>query len=447
MELVAGCYEQVLFGFAVHPEPKASGDPEQKWTPVADFTHHAHTASLSAVAVNSRFVVTGSKDETIHIYDMKKKIDHGALVHHNGKEIVSFKVIMLRHNNLLEILWQQALNQRGRGWTHLCLGCKEVGVSEVHQSSQVSPAFPTGGCQVPVELRANCRFPFRGHVTSLSIHPSGKLALSVGTDKTLRTWNLVEGRSAFIKNIKQNAHIVEWSPRGERYVVVILNKIDVYQLDTASVSGTITNGKRISSVTFLSESVLAVAGDEEVVRVFDCDSLVCLSEFKAHENRVKDLFSFETPEHHVIVTASSDGFIKMWKLHEDKKVSPCLLCEVNTNARLTCLGVWLDRATDTRESPPPDAETPPVSKEEPSKSNKKESGDEVQEGERQSKPGTKKCGSTGDGDKPAKGNSLVSAKKRKTVEMLGKKGNSLVTAKKRKMVEMLEKKKRKKKKM
>lgn len=27
---------------------------------------------------------------------------------------------------------------------------------------------------------------FRGHVTSLSIHPSGKLALSVGTDKTLR---------------------------------------------------------------------------------------------------------------------------------------------------------------------------------------------------------------------------------------------------------------------
>lgn len=28
MELVAGCYEQVLFGFAVHLEPKASGDRE-----------------------------------------------------------------------------------------------------------------------------------------------------------------------------------------------------------------------------------------------------------------------------------------------------------------------------------------------------------------------------------------------------------------------------------
>lgn len=89
------------------------------------------------------------------------------------------------------------------------------------------------------------------------------------------------------KNIKQSAHIVEWSPKGEKYVVVILNRIDVYQLDTASVSGTITNERRVSSVTFLSESVLTVAGDEEVVRFFDCDSLTCLSEFKAHENRVK----------------------------------------------------------------------------------------------------------------------------------------------------------------
>lgn len=47
---------------------------------------------------------------------------------------------------------------------------------------------------------------------------------------------------------------MEWSPRGEKYVVVILNKIDVYHLDTAAVSGTITNEKRVSSVTFLSVS-------------------------------------------------------------------------------------------------------------------------------------------------------------------------------------------------
>lgn len=384
MELVAGCYEQVLFGFAIHPEPDAGGDhEEQKWTPVADFTHHAHTASLSAVAVNSRFVVTGSKDETIHIYDMKKKIDHGALVHHNGT-ITCLKFY---------------------GNRHLISGAED-GLICVWDAKKWE-------CLKSIKAH-------KGHVTFLSIHPSGKLALSVGTDKTLRTWNLVEGRSAFIKNIKQNAHIVEWSPRGEKYIVVILNKIDVYQLDTASVSGTITNEKRVSSVTFLSESVLAVAGDEEVVRFFDCDSLTCLCEFKAHENRIKDMFSFEVPEHHVVITASSDGFIKMWKLKQDKKVPPSLLCEVKTNARLTCLGVWLDRVTDTQESLPSAAEPSPVSKEQ-SKINKKEAGNVVQEEERQSIPNAKKCDLTGDSNKPTKGNTPVSTKKRKMVEMLEKK--------------------------
>lgn len=380
MELVAGSYEQVLFGFTVHPEPQASGDQEQ-WTSAADFTHHAHTASLSAVAVNSRFVVTGSKDETIHIYDMKKKIEHGALVHHNGT-ITCLKFY---------------------GSRHLISGAED-GLICVWDAKKWE-------CLKSIKAH-------RGHVTFLSIHPSGKLALSVGTDKTLRTWNLVEGRSAFIKNIKQNAHIVEWSPRGEKYVVIILNKIDVYQLDTASISGTITNEKRISSVTFLSDSVLAVAGDEEVVRFFDCDSLVCLCEFKAHENRVKDMFSFEIPEHHVLVTASSDGFIKMWKLKQDKKDPPSLLCGVNTNARLTCLGVWLDRGADTKESLPPAAEPSPVNTEQ-SKISKKESGDVVQQ-EDTLKPNSKKCGLSGDSNKPVKGNSL-SARKRKMVEIPEKK--------------------------
>lgn len=383
MELVAGCYEQVLFGFSVRPEPKASGDHQQKWTPVADFTHHAHTASLSAVAANSRFVVTGSKDETIHIYDMKKKIDHGALVHHNGT-ITCLKF----HGN-----------------KHLISGAED-GLICVWDAKKWE-------CLKSIKAH-------KGHVTFLSIHPSGKLALSVGTDKTLRTWNLVEGRSAFIKNIKQNAHIVEWSPRGEKYVVVTLDKIDVYHLDTAAVSGTITNEKRVSSVTFLSESVLAVAGDEEVVRFFDTDSLMCLCEFKAHENRVKDMFSFEIPEHHVIVTASSDGFIKMWKLAQDKKVPPSLLCEVNTNARLTCLGVWLDSVTDAKESLPPAAEPSAVNKEQP-KGSKKESGNAVQEEARQSKPNTKKRDLTGVSEKPTTGSGLVAAKKRKVGEILEKK--------------------------
>lgn len=60
----------------------------QEWTVKANFTHHAHTASISAVAASERFVVTGSKDETIQLYDMKNRVEHGALLHHDGNPLV-----------------------------------------------------------------------------------------------------------------------------------------------------------------------------------------------------------------------------------------------------------------------------------------------------------------------------------------------------------------------
>ncbi|XP_072709398.1 p21-activated protein kinase-interacting protein 1 [Ciconia boyciana] len=306
MELVAGCYEQVLFGFDARPA--------ESWTVVPDFTHHAHSASLSAVAVNKRYVVTGSRDETIQIYDMKKKIEHGALLQHNGTI------------TCLEFY----------GTAHLLSGAEDGLIC----------IWNTKRWECLKSIKAH-----KGHVTSLSIHPSGKLALSVGTDKTLRTWNLVEGRSAFIKNLKQNAHIIKWSPDGERYVTVITNKVDIYKLDTASITGTITTEKRISSLRFITDSILAIAGDDEIIRFYSCDSQKCLCEFKAHENRIKDIYSFEREGQHVIVTASSDGYIKMWNLDLNKiKDVLSLLCEVNTKARLTCLAVWLDRASEMKEN-------------------------------------------------------------------------------------------------
>ncbi|MBN3298968.1 PK1IP protein, partial [Amia calva] len=192
----------------------------------------------------------------------------------------------------------------------------------------------------------------KGQVSSLSVHPSGKLALSVGTDKTLRTWNLIDGRSAFIKNIKQNAHIVMWSPTGEKYVVVINNNMDIYNLETAAVTGIISNPKRISAIRFVTNSIVAVAGDEETVRLYDIDSEQCLCEFRAHDNRVKALYSFEVEDVSVLVSASNDGFIKMWKLNiEQMHGSPALLCEVNTAARLTCLAVWQPRSQENPSNP------------------------------------------------------------------------------------------------
>ncbi|XP_070603373.1 p21-activated protein kinase-interacting protein 1 isoform X2 [Erythrolamprus reginae] len=245
---------------------------------------------------------------------MKKKVEHGALVHHDGTV------------TCLEFY----------GNAHLLSGAEDGLIC----------IWNTKKWECLKSINAH-----KGHVTSLSIHPSGKLALSVGTDRTLRTWNLVEGRSAFIKNIKENAHLVKWSPSGEIYVVAIANKVDIYNLETASITGTIATEKRISSIKFITDSILAIAGDEEFIRLFDCETQKCLCEFKAHENRIKALYNFKMEGLHILVTASSDGYIKVWNLDIDKiENAPSLLCEVNTKARLTCLAVWLRKDFETEQS-------------------------------------------------------------------------------------------------
>lgn len=46
--------------------------------------------------------------------------------------LILLLLLFHRHSNLPEILWQPALNQWSRRRAHLCLGCKEMGVPEVH---------------------------------------------------------------------------------------------------------------------------------------------------------------------------------------------------------------------------------------------------------------------------------------------------------------------------
>ena len=48
-------------------------------------------------------------------------------------------------------------------------------------------------------------------MTGLAVHPSGKLALSVSKDKSLRTWNLIKGRKAYITNIKTGVYLYLFS--------------------------------------------------------------------------------------------------------------------------------------------------------------------------------------------------------------------------------------------
>uniref|UniRef100_A0A8C2L0E0 PAK1 interacting protein 1 n=1 Tax=Cyprinus carpio TaxID=7962 RepID=A0A8C2L0E0_CYPCA len=133
---------------------------------------------MASVSSSDQFIATGSKDETIQLYDMSKKTEHGALLHHNGEDILY---------SCLEFYGMSHLLSGGQDGLICVWSTKKW---ECLKSFK-NPADPK--CLSSVKLTQSGFYLFRGRVTSLSVHPSGKLALSVGTDKTLQTWNLIEG--------------------------------------------------------------------------------------------------------------------------------------------------------------------------------------------------------------------------------------------------------------
>jgi len=106
--------------------------------------------------------------------------------------------------------------------------------------------WKTGSWQCEKTLRAHAE-----GVLGISVHPSGKLALSIGQDRALKTWNLIKGRSGYTTNLHGIADAVQWSTEGNFYAVSIANRLDVYSLESAKIVYTIQFGKKIWHIVFL----------------------------------------------------------------------------------------------------------------------------------------------------------------------------------------------------
>ncbi|XP_035224318.1 p21-activated protein kinase-interacting protein 1-like, partial [Stegodyphus dumicola] len=179
-------------------------------------------------------------------------------------------------------------------------------------------------------------------VNSISIHPSGKLALSVSKDKTLRTWNLIKGRSAYITNIKKVAELVRWSPDGSHFLVAFRNAIDVYSVESAAVVQTIDFKQKICDLTFIKDEIIAVGGESEDIRFYDVKSGELIHTFNAHKSRVKALECVSVNSETFLVSTSSDGYIKVWYLDvSESEIKAQKIAKVNTGSRPTCLTVLL----------------------------------------------------------------------------------------------------------
>ncbi|KAG8714969.1 hypothetical protein FRC11_006299 [Ceratobasidium sp. 423] len=290
-KIVVGTYEKLLYGLEGHVvnDPESEDKLSITLTPV--FIFPAHVACVRAVAASpqgGKWLATGSTDEIVKIWDLRRRKEVGGLVQHQGS------------------ITRLSFPSR----SHL-LSASEDGTLAL---------FSTRDWALLRTLKGH-----KGRVNDVSMHPSGKLALSVGKDRTLRMWDMMRGKGSASTKLGKEGELVRWSVSGKIFVVQAGSTLEILQTDMTLLD-TITHASRVHDVKFWAsndepaQEFLLVAAEDKLVTVYQigCEeqSSRLIARFEGHTTRVKALdilpVMISGSKHQkttLMSTASSDGNI------------------------------------------------------------------------------------------------------------------------------------------
>ncbi|RUP51371.1 WD40-repeat-containing domain protein [Jimgerdemannia flammicorona] len=317
--IVVGCYERILYGIDAYWE-KPEGEsvtPKLRLEPI--FIFPAHSGCIKTVAIGGPFLASGSTDEIIKLYDVKRRKELGFLLGQHQGSITCLRFY---------------------GKSHM-LSASDDGALCIWRSKDWE-----------------CLKTMKGHtarVNSVAVHPTGKIALSVSADKTVRLWNLMTGRKASVNKLTKEGELVVWNTAGDQYAIMFDRDVSIYNVEDAKIRKTIQLKSRFLSMQYYRRDAdgrefLVTGSEDRVVRIWDTEKGECIASLKGHKNRIKSFdIIHSTPRHTttpytILISISSDGAIKVWDLDAaitagGEDCDP--LTEYNTGSRLTCVAVTL----------------------------------------------------------------------------------------------------------
>ncbi|KAF9389978.1 p21-activated protein kinase-interacting protein 1-like protein [Podila verticillata] len=333
--VVAGTYENVLYGIDAY----WNEDMSLRLSPI--FAFSAHIGCIKSLAIGGQFLASGSTDEKIQLYDLKRRKELGALLQHQGT------ITALTFHNK----------------THMLSGSDD------------------GKICVWRSKDWECLKIMKGHqntVHSIAIHPSGKIALSVAADHSVRLWNLLLGKQASMTRLPQGAGLkVVWNPSGTGYSIMFDQEIGIFDMATAKCIRTIKPAKktRFNTMHYYKDGYLIVGCEDKMVRVYNTSTGDLIKVLVGHSARIKDVdmvtvpftpeetsnkeMRAETKMVDVLTSVSSDGVVLFWNLEEVVMVPKDgedinmkkSLGEFKTDMRVTCLaaqkGYWKNVGAET----------------------------------------------------------------------------------------------------
>ncbi|KAI5954965.1 MAK11 [Candida jiufengensis] len=343
--IFVGSYEHNLLCLSVILDPKNEKEPV--FQPIFHF--QAHSLSIKTIDLAKRYLVTGSNDEHIRIYDLQKRKELGTLLSHQGT------ITALKFSKEINTTTEETQDNLNTGkWL---LSGSEDGKIII---------WRTKDWEVFATLKGHTK-----RINDLSIHPSGKVAISVSEDQTIRLWNLLTGKKASILKIKGKDHLgqsgqfVKWSTDGKQFLVGLSNQTLIYNTSNGKIfkklkfKSTImcmdivkfNDGKDDNinewlgigfsdgSIGFYDyQSIISQDKEEEEEKIWDSkpEEVDAIYRLQGHTNRIKDFYFLQSQESTenipLLVSVSSDGKIVIWNLQLRDQVAI-----YDTGERLNCI--------------------------------------------------------------------------------------------------------------
>ncbi|PRT53079.1 Protein MAK11 [Wickerhamiella sorbophila] len=269
VRIVTGSYEHNLLCVALTITPKG-----EVFTPIFHFT--PHTQSIRCLARHKRFLVSGSNDELIRLYDLQRRRELGTLMHHSG-----------------QVLSVQFFNK----WMFSTAGDNKILIWRIKD------------WELLAELKGH-----RAPVVDFAVHKSGKIAISVGEDHKLILWNMMTGRKASIEKLPGAPRQVVWVPGGNMYYVAYDMKI-IGSNDLPEIA--LKSRLHRMKLVHYKKDYLVVSLENGHIEFYDMQSGKLEFDLVGHASRVKD---FDTLEN-LMVSVSSDGKIVVWDLESRDQIA------------------------------------------------------------------------------------------------------------------------------
>eukprot|EP00743_Colponemidia_sp_Colp-15_P004113 GILK01004441.1.p1 GENE.GILK01004441.1~~GILK01004441.1.p1 ORF type:complete len:508 (+),score=120.75 GILK01004441.1:51-1526(+) len=284
--LTFGTYDGAFFGY--------EGKIGNALKTVFAFTPHG--GCVRCLASQGSLLVSGSTDEIIRIFNSRRRQEAGTLMEHNGSI------------TCLELFGAPQAS-------HLLSGSDDGTVC----------IWRASDWELLHKLKGH-----RGGILSLSIHPSGKLALSVGKDRCLKLWNLLTGRCAYTNNLDRDLDLVMWSPKGDRYALSSASEVMIYDVESAEVVARLKHERRVSALAFLSDELLLTGGDDGSVRMWHLSVVAekknwllsrVIALFQGHQARIRSIVPMRTSQTQdgvapFFASGASDGRVRVWDLRD-----------------------------------------------------------------------------------------------------------------------------------